>query len=1024
MRKRNGYSRENRLKRVTSLKPFSVIDNDRLSLLNRTLTFASFIKYYSSQHIHDGYFDELLDQIQTFSENGNMSEFNGYMEPSQGLLYTFLEQLHEVTQSFNDRWNNYASWYLREILGVMLSPTIPDKVWLSFEKDSTQSVLLQEGATFFLKMDDKIAYTYRLSEDLEVQNIQLEKIYSLYWERDKNILPAAYLDFITSVRVKDLLATDADTDMMFGKDRNPQYAKALGLVISSPSLLLREGKRCVTVTFQPENDNWILSLNRIVEKLQVNIKGWSDEKVLFELFYKVFYITISISDGWAEIEEYTVKIQDNNLALRFILAEDFPEITGCTKDVHDLEVQFPALRIYPNFDAWLYPYSWLKDFMLHKIIIDTTVEEISNVQIYNELGVIDNSKPFAPFGLSTERGAWFVVGSYEMSIKNVQSLDLQIKWQQLPLDEDGLYAYYKSYGLELDNKSFKLKANYLSDYDWHDTSNTDLFYLFSTLRKDIDGNPLAKSKLSEIHRLTDVYVERMIPVFIHEEEYEYNIKSRTGFIRFVLEEPEIGLGEKYYRQLFTDRMIKKVFQKKDTKILNPPLNPIIEKVTLNYRSRDIIDLRKQRTQGTEVFQLYPFGYVSVFSNNESHAMPFLYHLDNDANILFSFSNVKGGEIITLFFDFHSANKEYTRDNMPSIIWYWGNGYSWNEASPNTILVDNTQNMMTSGHLKIRVPDKIDDTLYDSKGLLWLRAGIMSNEENISSLLSAHINVAQLILDADKEPDVIDTQGEYTIVSEKKLTGIKGFQQITPFYDGKDGENDPDMQMRISEYITHRGKAVTARDYEYLILQAFPDVGKVKCLPDFDCKSNRNGIVSIVVLPETKSFQTGIYKPLVSSYLLLRIEEFLAKYTSAYVKHIDVINPVYEELFVRCDITFYENYSLALCKTKLNELFNHVIAPWQEKKIFPDFDYTIDMEILYAHILQFDFVKNINRLSIIRIASDNEYYQLFEYGKDSTIIKSGQPHIIFIPAKEHIIEPDIAYEFGINEMSINETFIIG
>jgi len=159
-------------------------------------------------------------------------------------------------------------------------------------------------------------------------------------------------------------------------------------------------------------------------------------------------------------------------------------------------------------------------------------------------------------------------------------------------------------------------------------------------------------------------------------------------------------------------------------------------------------------------------------------------------------------------------------------------------------------------------------------------------------------------------------------------------------------------------------------------------------------------------------------------LLLRIEEFLAKYTSAYVKHIDVINPVYEELFVRCDITFYENYSLALCKTKLNELFNHVIAPWQEKKIFPDFDYTIDMEILYAHILQFDFVKNINRLSIIRIASDNEYYQLFEYGKDSTIIKSGQPHIIFIPAKEHIIEPDIAYEFGINEMSINETFIIG
>lgn len=1024
MKKRNGYSKEDRLRRITSIKPFSVIDNDRLSLLNRTLTFARFIKYYNSQHIHDGYFDELLDQIQALAENDIMPEFDGNMEPSQGLLYTFLEQLRNVTQSFNDRWNNYASWYLKEILGVIPSPAIPDKVWLSFEKDSTQSVLLQEGATFFLKMDDKIAYTYRLLEDLEVQNIQLEKIYSLYWEKDKNILPAAYLDFITSVRVKDLLSPNIYENLMFGKDRNPQYAKALGLVISSPSLLLREGKRCVTITFQAENNEWILSLNQIGKKLQENIKGWSDEKILFELFYKVFYITISISDSWAEIEEYTVKIQDNNLVLRFILAEDFPEITACTDDVHDLDVQFPALRIYPNFDAWLYPYSWLKDFMLHKIIIDTAVEGISNVQMYNELGMIDNSKPFAPFGLNTERGAWFVVGSYEMSIKNVQSFDLQIKWQQLPADEDGLYAYYKSYGLELDNQSFKLKANYLSDYDWHDTSNADLFYLFSTLREDANGNPLAKSKLSEIHRLTDVCVERMIPIFIPEEEYEYSIKSRTGFTRFVLEEPETGLGEKYYRQLFTDRMIKKVFQKKDTKILNPPLNPTIEKVTLNYRSRDVIDLRKQRTQGTEVFQLYPFGYISVFSNNESHVMPFLYHLDNDANILFSFSNVKGGEIITLFLEFHSINKEYSRENTPSIVWYWGNGYSWNEASPNTILVDNTQNMMISGHMKIRVPDKIDNTLYDSKGMLWLRAGIMSNEDNISSLLSAHANVGQLILDTTKESGVINTQGEYTIVSEKKLAGIREFHQITPFYDGKDGESDIDMQMRVSEYITHRGKAVTARDYEYLILQAFPDVGKVKCLSGFDCKSNRNGIVSIVIIPETESCQAGIYKPMASSYLLLRIEEFLAKYSSAYVQHIDAVNPVYEELFVRCDITFYENYSLALCKTKLNELFNHTIAPWQEKKMLPDFDYTIDMEILYTHILDFDFVKNINRLSIIRIANNNEYYQLYEYGKDNRIIKSEQPHIIFISAREHIIEHDITYEFGINEMSINETFIIG
>lgn len=1024
MRKKSGYSREDRLRRITSVNPFTVIDNNRRSLLNRAFAFARFIKYYNSANIHDGYFDELFSELDLLMKSGSVPSRDGSMEPSQALLYTFLEQLYEVSQSFNNRWNNYAHWYLADILGVKPLPTIPDKFWLSFWGEGSQSVLLPKGTTFFLKEDDKVAYTYLLSENLEVQNIGLEKVYSLYWEKDRNILPAANLNFITSVRVKDLLNSDTRKGLMFGQNGEPQYAKALGVVISNPSLLLREGKRCVTMIFQSENDEWMMKLEKIIEKLELDMPDWSKEKILYELFNKVFYITISIQAGWAEIEEYTVKIQDNNLVLKFILAEDFPETTECMADVHHFSLPFPALRIYPNFDAWLYPYSWLKDFMLNKVIINTSVENASNVLLYNELGQIDNSKPFTPFGLNTERGAWFVIGNYEMSIRNINSVDIQIKWQQLPIDEDGLYSYYKSYEQKLDNRSFKLGARYLSDYDWHNTSNSELFYLFSSIKKDAEGSTLAQSRLSNETRLAGIQLDRMVPALLPENEYEYSIKSRTGYIRFVLEEPEIGMGEQYYRQLFTDRMIKKVFQKKDTGILNPPLNPVIEKITLDYDSQDIIDLRKHKAEGTEIFQLYPFGYTSVFSNNESQAMPFVYNLDTDANILFSFSNVKGGEVVTLFLEFYPVNKECTKQDIPQIVWYWGNGYYWNEASPNTILLDNTQNMIASGHLKIRIPDKIDKSLYDDNGMLWLRAGIKSNEENISELLSVHINVGQLVLDTDKRDENIGTGGKCTLVSEKKLPGIREFKQITSFYDGKDSENDIDMQIRVSEYITHRGKAVTARDFEYLILQAFSDVGKVKCLPGFDCKSDRKGVVSIVIIPMNESSGSGAYKPLASPYLMLRIEEFLAKYTSAYVQDIDVVNPVYEELLVRCDITFRENYSVALCKTKLNELFNHTIAPWQEKRVLPDFGYTIDMAAFYEDIMKCDFVENINQLSVIQITNRNEYYTLSEYGQNNITISPEQPHIIFVPAKEHIIESNISTGFGIDEMSVNETFIIG
>jgi len=1028
MGKRSGLSREDRVRRITSVRPFTVIDNSRESLLNQVLETARFIKYYNHQNTDSGYFDELLNEIRIIKENGGNLYPDGNMEPSQTLIYAFLEQLRRTTDMFNERWCNLSQWYLKDVLGVVPLSTTPDKVWLSFSKDSPAPVILQKGTVFNYKSGDRVMFTYHLAENLEVQDIELANAYSLYFERDKDILPAGYLDFITSVKIKDLLKDKSSQEMMFGKDRNPKYAKALGLIISSPSLLLREGRRYVTITFKSENEKWTEQLTQIVEALKLNISGWTNEKMLFELFNNLFFITISTAENWTEVTEYTVKKDGGNLILKFILPEDFPETKGCEQDIHHFEAKFPALRIYPNFDAWLYPYSWLKTFLLDKIIIETSVESISNVQIYNELGRIDNSKPFAPFGVNTERGAWFVIGNYEMSLKNVQSVDLHIRWQQLPEDEKGLHSYYRTYNDKIDNRSFRLKADYLTDYKWYDTPDQKEFYLFSGVRKDMDGNPLPDVKLSQESTLSGIAIERMPPYTSAEDTYDYNIKSRSGFIRFVMDEPSVGFGEKRYRQLFAEQMIKNALRKKKEEVINPPINPLIEKITLNYHACDVIDLRKQKSAGdSDVFQLYPLGYISALSKGKNSGVPFVYDLDTDANVLLSFRSVKGGEILTLFLDFLPVSKECTRQNIPQIVWYWGNGYHWHEVSPNTILSDHTQNMLTAGHITIRIPDVVDDSLRDDNGFLWLRAGIKKHERNISELTSIHTNVAQLVLDTDFSDDSNSSDYEnqqYELIPATKLAGIKSFQQISSFYSGRDRENDTDMQIRMSEYVTHRGKAVTARDYEQIVLQAFPDIAKVKCLPNFDCKYNRKGVVTLVVIPKVEKHNNKIYRPLTSSYLMLEVEEYMSRHVSAYVKDIDVVNPVYEELMVRCDISFYEDYSLAISKTKLDELFNRMIAPWQERKRLPEFGYSINMKKLYDKIKAQNFVKDINRLSIIRITNDNDYYSLYEYGRDNDMVVPQYPHVIFVPADKHIIESDILPDFGINDMSIDKTFIIG
>jgi hypothetical protein len=158
--------------------------------------------------------------------------------------------------------------------------------------------------------------------------------------------------------------------------------------------------------------------------------------------------------------------------------------------------------------------------------------------------------------------------------------------------------------------------------------------------------------------------------------------------------------------------------------------------------------------------------------------------------------------------------------------------------------------------------------------------------------------------------------------------------------------------------------------------------------------------------------------------MLEIEEYMLRHVSAYVKDIDVINPVYEELMVRCDISFYEDCSQAISQTRLSDIINKIIAPWQANKKLPVFGYSINMKKMYDNIKAQDFVKSINRLSIIRITNENDFYSLYEYGKDDDMIVPQYPHVIFVPAGNHIIGSGILPDFGINDMSINKTFIIG
>lgn len=1041
---RDGLSQKDRADRMSPLSSFTAINGSMEVLLRQVGVLAKSIRYHDLDGNEDGYFDQLLSELKKLTTPGHHVKpiYNGNMEPSQALLYVFLHNLHQLIHGFNDRWKGLANWYVEDVLGVNSLPPLPDSAYVSFTKNSLAKVTVKKNTGIsYERAAPGEGIIYRLQEDLSVSNISIAQAYALYFERRPDVFPANLFNATTSLRMVDLLRTKDSSRPLFGANSDGRDHQSVGLQFASPALLLREGKRNVTITFEIEK-NSLGTMERLrkvvglVYKIRAELPfgtTWQEAKqiVLRKAFNQLFHLELSTASGWAPVDKYFVKEGDSrrSLCLKFELPENFAETTPCNSDVHHFQSVFPVLKILLNRDSWLFPYVWLKNFLLTKISINTRVEGITNILFYNELGKVDNSAPFAPFGINTERGAWFTIGNYEMASKNTQTIDLTLEWQQLPLDYGGLNTHYQGYQTPIDNRSFVLQPRYLSDFKWRNTRNARQTYLFSSVIADTFEGPESDGRLSEESVLRDIQVADMPPIAIDESLYDYGIQSKRGFISFVLDGPDIGFGEKRYRELFTTSIVRQALRKKKLLKLNAPISPLVQRILLSYTAEDEINLlTAPQQEGIAIHHIHPLGQAKVYPIKEKRPIPFVYSMAHDANIILALKNVEGNEELQVYVDTAPLTREVSVDSLPAVTWYWGNGYHWQRLPSGAIRKNETRNFLTSGIIKLRLPEIPASGIRDGNGLVWLCASVVRNTQSVATINRIVVNVARVLRDSSYFHLQLP-EGFTLNIAEKKLPGIAAISQITPFNSKVTHETAVAKLIRVSEYSTHRGRAVTPRDFERMTLQQFPAVRKVKCLPCLDTKlpgadtTKHQGVVSLVIVAPN-SRDSNRYLPNCPPELLLDIEAFFAQRVSAYVKRVDAINPIYEEIMIRCDLELDENAVDDNTQAIITHVINHCIAPWQETVEPPVFGYTFTIQQLQNRIQALPQVQHIKQLSVIQLLNKEvKRFELKTHGEIHTLISATKPHALLVPASNHVIATSLYGHFGIEEMSIDENFVI-
>ena len=397
----DGLSQHKRFKSIDSLRYPDLLDSKVNTLLNQSVAIASFLRFHaanSSESIPEKHFDQLLTDLssgKTIAELYPRGLQLGEIEPTWSILINFIENLQRTSEKFNLRWHDYPKWYLKSIVGVKAQQRVGDKVWVVFTNNGMTSTLVPDKTKFKVGRENNKTYFYGLIGDTEVHNTEIDKLFLLNLEKKNESLEPYSLK---SVHLDELIIKNNHIESV------NKVNVEIGVRITSPILVLNEGIRNLQITFFPRHKE---ETKKTVQEIRT--------------ISSAFKLSISSANGWENINEYVVQEENGKITIELQLPDSFPSTSPCLYEVHRHNSFYPTLNVCLNLDSSDYLNSSLEKIQLSKVKVVAKVRNITNLKIYNELGKINNSKPFAPFGINTEKGAWFTLGNYESSIKDTKN---------------------------------------------------------------------------------------------------------------------------------------------------------------------------------------------------------------------------------------------------------------------------------------------------------------------------------------------------------------------------------------------------------------------------------------------------------------------------------------------------------------------------------------------------------------------------------------------------------------------------
>jgi hypothetical protein len=375
-----------------------------------------------------------------------------------------------------------------------------------------------------------------------------------------------------------------------------------------------------------------------------------------------------------------------------------------------------------------------------------------------------------------------------------------------------------------------------------------------------------------------------------------------------------------------------------------PYTPKAKSFSINYKASTQIDLQSPGSadfQGKEghFYHITPFGFAEI-NKSIQLTVSILPLYENEGELFVGFENLLPSSTLKVLFQVADGTSNPLKQET-TIDWYYLSNNNWIQFEK-TALIDATKNFTQSGVVTFIFSENITtgNLLFDPT-LSWIKASVKTDSDAVCKLLSIQAQAIKATLKVDKEKNIYFKKVLPANSISKLLIAAAAVKKISQPYESFNGRlNEASRQFytRVSERLRHKQRAITAWDYEKIVLEQFPSIYKVKCINQTGLVAGKvinnthysetaPGNVTVVTIPDLRnsSFKNPL-KPYTSIGLLTNIKDYLSKLTSPFVK-LQVINPKFEEVQFQFDVKITPPLDESFYVNQLSIDIEQFLCPW-------------------------------------------------------------------------------------------------